>query len=195
MHLLSCIHNSSWNGSRIVINSSFQPLVIHNITCTHLNAFMQCITHLHLYLCNQSHTPFICIRSMHDYKIHKIFSMHIHSMLPCIDSGILCIQHTMHGLTMTTSYRMHYYNQYHDTFLYSNIHMVWGLLPVPIHGICHKQTLTCMGRTYTLNMTNLVGPLQEIAEFAHQLLSWTCCLIPFFIGLLVTFINNSNIFS
>ena len=41
MHLLSCIHNSLWNGSWIVINSSFQPLVIHNITCTHLNAFMQ----------------------------------------------------------------------------------------------------------------------------------------------------------
>ena len=51
-----------------------------------------------------------------------------------------------------------------------------------------------MGRTYTLDMTNLVGPLQEIAEFAHQLLLWTCCLIPFSRGLLVTFISISNIF-
>ena len=50
-----------------------------------------------------------------------------------------------------------------------------------------------MGRTYTLDMTNLVGPLQEIAEFVHQLLLWTCCIIPFFIGLLVTFISISNI--
>ena len=51
-----------------------------------------------------------------------------------------------------------------------------------------------MGSTYTLDMTNLVGPLQEIAGFAHQLLLWTCCLIPFFIGLLVTSISISNIF-
>ena len=147
--------------------------------------------HLHLYLRNQLLTSFICIHSMHNYKIHKIFLMHIHSMLLCIDSGILCIQPTRHSLTMTTSYRMHYYNQdhqyllssiniyRHDTFLYSNIHMVWGLLPLPFHGIHHNQTLTLMGDTYTLGMTNLVGPLQEIAEFAHQLLSWTCCFIPF----------------
>ena len=52
-----------------------------------------------------------------------------------------------------------------------------------------------MGHTYTLDMTNLVGPLQEIAKFAHQLLSWTACLIPFSRGLLVAFINISNIFS
>ena len=51
-----------------------------------------------------------------------------------------------------------------------------------------------MGHTHTLDMTNLVGPLQEIAELAHQLLSWTCCLIPFFIGLLVTFLSINNIF-
>ena len=82
----------------------------------------------------------------------------------------------------------------HDTFLHSNIHMVWGLLPGPIHGICHKQLFTCMGHTHTLVMTNLVGPLQEIAAFAHQLLSWTCCLIPFSRGLLVSFISISNIF-
>ena len=50
----------------------------------------------------------------------------------------------------------------HDTFLHSSIHMVWGLLPVPIHGICHKQILTCMGRTYTLDMTNLVGPCRRL---------------------------------
>ena len=52
-----------------------------------------------------------------------------------------------------------------------------------------------MGPTYTLNMTNLAGPLQEIAEFAHQLLLWTCCLIPFSRGLIVTFVSISNIFS
>ena len=51
-----------------------------------------------------------------------------------------------------------------------------------------------MGRTYTLDMTNLVGPLQEIAKFAHQLLLWTCCLIPFSMGLLVTYVSISNIF-
>ena len=72
--------------------------------------------------------------------------------------------------------------------------MVLGLLPLPIHGICHKQTLTCMGRTYTLNMTTLVGPWQEIAASAHQILSWTCCLNPFFIGLLVSFISINNTF-
>ena len=66
-------HNSLWNGSWIVINSSFQLLVIHDITCTHLNAFMQHIATLHLHLCNQSLTPFICIHSMHNNKIHKIF--------------------------------------------------------------------------------------------------------------------------
>ena len=51
-----------------------------------------------------------------------------------------------------------------------------------------------MGLTYTLVMTNLVGPLQEIAECAHQLLLWTCCLIPFSKGLLVTIVSISNIF-
>ena len=49
-----------------------------------------------------------------------------------------------------------------------------------------NQTLTCMGPTYTLAMTNLVSPLQEIEEFAHQLLLWTCCLTPLSRGLLVT---------
>ena len=41
---LSCIHNNLWNGSWIVINSSFQSLVSPHITCIHLNAFMQCTT-------------------------------------------------------------------------------------------------------------------------------------------------------
>ena len=50
-----------------------------------------------------------------------------------------------------------------------------------------------MGPTYTLSMTTWVGPLQDIAASAHQLLPWTCCLNPFFIGLLVTFISISNI--
>ena len=82
----------------------------------------------------------------------------------------------------------------HDTFLHSNIHMVWGRLPGPIHGICHKQTLTCMGHTYTLDMTTLVGPWQEITASAHQLLLWTRCLTPFFIGLPITFLSINNIF-
>ena len=51
-----------------------------------------------------------------------------------------------------------------------------------------------MGHAYTLDMTNLVGPLQEIAAFAHQLLLWTCCLIPFSIGLLITIVSISNTF-
>ena len=117
MHLLSCIHISYCNGSRIVINSSFQPLVIHNLTCTILMHSCNASQPLHPYLRNQLLTPFLCIHSMHNYKIHKIFLMHTHSMLPCIDSRILFIQHTMHGLTMTTSYRMHYYNQDHQYLL------------------------------------------------------------------------------
>ena len=36
-----------------------------------------------------------------------------------------------------------------------------------------------MGPTYTLDMTNLVGPLQEIAEFAHQLLFMDLLPHPF----------------
>ena len=36
-----------------------------------------------------------------------------------------------------------------------------------------------MGPTYTLSMTNLVGPLQEIAEFAHQLLIMDLFPYPF----------------
>ena len=86
---LSCVHNNLWNGSWIVINSSFQSLVIHNITCTHLNAFMQYITTV--------------------------------APLP-----------TFLGLLSSANmYR-------NDPFLYSNIHMVWGLLPLPLHGICHN---------------------------------------------------------
>ena len=51
-----------------------------------------------------------------------------------------------------------------------------------------------MGLTYTLDMTNWVGPLQELEEFAHQLLLWTFCLIPFSIGLLITIVSISNTF-
>ena len=36
-----------------------------------------------------------------------------------------------------------------------------------------------MGPTYTLDMTNLVGPLQEIAEFVHQLLFMDLLPPPF----------------
>ena len=63
----------------------------------------------------------------------------------------------------------------YDTFLHSNIHMVWGLLPGPIHGICHKQTLTCMGLTYTLSMTNLVGACRRsknlLTKFCYGLVA------------------------
>ena len=52
-----------------------------------------------------------------------------------------------------------------------------------------------MGPTYTLGMTNLVGPLQEIVEFSHQLLIMDLLPHPFLRGLLVTFVNISNIFS
>ena len=62
MHLLSCIHNSSWNGSKIIINSSFQPLVIHNDTCTILMHSCNASQHLHPYLC------------MHIYNIYSLFS-------------------------------------------------------------------------------------------------------------------------
>ena len=36
-----------------------------------------------------------------------------------------------------------------------------------------------MGPTYTLGMTNLIGPLQEITEFAHQLLFMDLLPYPF----------------
>ena len=53
------------------------------------------------------------------------------------------------------------------------------VLPLPLHAICHNQTLTFMGPTYTLDMTNLVGPLLEIANFAHQLLIMELFPCPF----------------
>ena len=36
-----------------------------------------------------------------------------------------------------------------------------------------------MGPTYTLDITSLVGPLQEIVEFAHQLLILDLLPYPF----------------
>ena len=39
-----------------------------------------------------------------------------------------------------------------------------------------------MGPTYTLDITSLVGPLQEIAEFAHQLLILDLLPYPFLHG-------------
>ena len=57
MHLLSCIHNNSWNGSRIVINSSCQRLVIHNNTCT---------ISMHSCIASQNFHPYLC---MHIYNI------------------------------------------------------------------------------------------------------------------------------
>ena len=145
---------------------------------------------LHLYLHNQSLTSFICIHPMHNNKIHKIFLMHIHSCYLAMIQEYYAFNHTMAQPWLThigCITIINIINMYmHDTFLHSNIHMVWGLLPGPTHGICHKQTLTYMGLTYTLSMTNLIGPLQEFAASAHQLLLWTRCLIPFFIGLLVS---------
>ena len=53
-----------------------------------------------------------------------------------------------------------------------------------------------MDPTYTLDITSLVGLLQEIAEFAHQLLILDLLPYPFLHkALLVTFINIINIFS
>ena len=43
-------------------------------------------------------------------------------------------------------------------------------------------------------MTNLVGPLQDFVEFAHQYFVLDVLLYPFSIGLQVSFINISNIF-
>ena len=52
-----------------------------------------------------------------------------------------------------------------------------------------------MDPTYTFDITNLVGILQRIAEFAHQLWLWTGFLIPSSRGFLATFANINNISS
>ena len=115
MHLLFCIHNSSWNDSRIIINSSFQPLVSHDNTSTISMHSCNASQHLHPHLC------------MHIYNIHSNFS---YASIQCITTRFIkyfnpyplnatlhwfmntyAFKHTMHGLTMTTSYRMHCYNQ------------------------------------------------------------------------------------
>ena len=92
---LSCIHRNLQNSSRIIINSSFQSSVSLHITCIHLNAFMQYFAALHLHLCNQSLTPFICIHPLHNYKIHKIFLMHIHSCYLAMIQEYYAFNHTM----------------------------------------------------------------------------------------------------
>ena len=92
---LSYIHNNLWNNSWIIINSPFQSLVSPLITWIHLKAFMQYITTLHLHLCNQSFTPFICIHPLHNYKIHKIFLMHIHSCYLAMIQEYYAFNHTM----------------------------------------------------------------------------------------------------
>ena len=74
MHLLSYILNSLWNGSRIVINSSFQPLVIHNITCTISMHSCNASQHLHPYLC------------MHIYNIYSHFS---YAFIQCITTRFI----------------------------------------------------------------------------------------------------------
>ena len=116
MHLLSCIHNSSWNDPGIIINSSFPSLVSHNNTGT-----------IPMYSCNASQHvhPYLY---MHIYNIYSIFSyaspqdiitrfiksLHAYPLNSTLYWFIkLCIQ-PYYGLTMTTSYRMHYYNQYHQ---------------------------------------------------------------------------------
>ena len=144
---------------------------------------------IYTYAISRSH-PFIGIHPLHNYKVHKIFPMPIH--LCYLRFNILCMVQpwlTHIGCIII----INIINMYrHGTFLHSNIHMVWGLLPGPIHGICHKQTLNCMGHTYTLTMTTLIGPCRRFAEFAHQLLSWTCCLIPFSRGLLITLYQHQQ---
>ena len=52
-----------------------------------------------------------------------------------------------------------------------------------------------MDPTYTFDITSLVGILQRIAEFTHQLLIMDWLLIPSSRGLLFTFVSISNIFS
>ena len=114
MHLLFCIHNSSWKDSRIIINSSYQPLVSHNNTCTISIHSRNASQHLHPYLC------------MHIYNIYSNF---LYASIQCIttrfikylnayplNSTLYSFKHTM-ALTRTTSYRMHYYNQDHQSSL------------------------------------------------------------------------------
>ena len=70
--------------------------------------------------------------------------------------------------------------------------------PVFFQHLCsyHNQTITYMAPMYNLDVTNLVGPLHEIAEFAHQILILDLLPYPFLHkALLVTFINIINIFS
>ena len=74
MHLLSYIHNSSWKDSRIIINSSFQPLVSHNNTCTISMHSCNASQHLHPYLC------------MHIYNIYSNFS---YAFIQCITTRFI----------------------------------------------------------------------------------------------------------
>ena len=69
MHLLFCIHNSSWKDSRIIINSSSQPLVSRNNTYTISMHSCNASQHLHPYLC------------MHIYNIYSNFS---YASIQCI---------------------------------------------------------------------------------------------------------------
>ena len=52
-----------------------------------------------------------------------------------------------------------------------------------------------MGPTYTLDITNLVGPLQEIAKFSHQLLILDLLHYPFLHRVALTFVSIRNLFS
>ena len=74
MHLLSYIHKSSWNCSRIVINSSFHPLIIHNNSCT--TSIHSCIASQHLH-------PYLC---MHIYNIYSYFS---YASIECITTRFI----------------------------------------------------------------------------------------------------------
>ena len=81
------------------------------------HAFMPYITTLHLHLCNQSFTPLIGIHPLHNYKVHKIFPMPIHSCY--LAFNIPCSLH-IGCITIINIINMYM----HDTFLHSNIHMV-----------------------------------------------------------------------
>ena len=78
---LSCIHNNLWNGSWIVINSSFQSLVIHNITWIHLNAPQHCT---YTYAISHSHPSYTYIHCITTIFIKSFQCLSIHAILHSI---------------------------------------------------------------------------------------------------------------
>ena len=65
---------ASWKDSRIITNSSFQPLVSHNNTCTISMHSRNASQHLHPYLC------------MHIYNIYSNFS---YAFIQCITTRFI----------------------------------------------------------------------------------------------------------